>query len=175
MTLRRLAVLVTSLLLLAACGGDADEAEPPATSGPPATSTEPPPSTVPAPAPDPDAESTATATNDGEVVRIELTHTGAPAEARGVCWIIERWDTATGDWVGPRHVGTQADDVGEPVEPVPLTDDFACITLAVTGPGPDLVRLPVDAVEPGVHRLCEGFEPAGSVCAVVEVPAPTAG
>ena len=43
--------------------------------------------------------------------------------------------------------------------------------VALTGPGPDVVRIPADAIEAGTHRLCEGFEPGGATCAIVDLPA----
>ena len=94
---------------------------------------------------------------------LELTYTGDPAEQRGICWTIEHWDTDPGIWTDPHHV--LAAPAGDPPPsnpgPVPATEPHECPAEALTGPGPDHIRLPAGFLAPGTHRICSALgEPA---------------
>ncbi len=117
---------------------------------------------------------TATSGSDGSTIVVELTHTGPLAEIRGACWVLERWDPTAG-WADAAHVVEDELVVGAPIDPYPVDADppQECPAIGLTGPGPDRVRIPADAVAPGLHRLCHGTEPGTGACTLVELPGPT--
>lgn len=113
---------------------------------------------------------TLTDDNGGSTTTVELTYTGDHAEQRGSCWTIEHWDTDPGIWADPHHVLAAPADDPPPSNPgpVPTTELHECPAEALTGPGPDHIRLPAGFLRPGTHRICATISEPG-VCATFRV------
>ncbi len=105
---------------------------------------------------------------------ITLTYGPPLSVTRGACWHGTRWDGS--DWIDPFMVGAVApqwiDEDRPPNPPRTEPDEFFCNAAAITGPGPEVIRLPPDFLAPASrYRFCQDHDAADPArCFTVDTP-----